>query len=116
MKWRTGFTRSEFACKCECGFDTIDSEIVEACYFIRDHFGRPVTINSACRCESHNRSVGGSSGSQHKLGRAVDIVVEGVPAHVVQALVEEELDMGGLGRYNGFTHIDTRHGRARWEG
>lgn len=115
MKWPTPyFTRAEFACKCGCGFDTIDYEVVAACHAIREHFDRKVKVTSACRCPAHNKAVGGKPSSLHLLGRAADIMVEGVPASVVQELVEEQMDMGGLGSYEGFTHIDSRHGRARW--
>ncbi len=110
------FSRSEFACKCGCGMNTIDYEVVRAAEVIREFFDRPVIITSGCRCPSHNRSVGGSRNSLHMSGRAADIVVEGVPAHVVQKYVEEELDMPGMGSYENFTHIDSRNGIARWSG
>lgn len=117
MIWPTPwFTRSEFACKCGCGFNTIDYEVVSACHAIREFFDRPVTITSGCRCKPHNKAVGGSDASQHLLGRAVDIVVEGVDARVVQNLVDEQLRMPGMGCYEDFTHIDSRNGKARWDG
>lgn len=57
----------------------------------------------------------GSTGSQHRLGRAVDIVVQGTPSHIVADLAEE-MGLGGIGRYDDFTHIDSRHGVSRWNG
>ena len=69
------FKRSEFACKCGCGFDTVDTEIMPIIEYVRMHFDKPVVINSACRCEKHNAAVGGSKNSQHLRGRAVDIRV-----------------------------------------
>lgn len=107
------FKRDEFACKCGCGFDTIDFELVCLLDKIREHFDQPVTINSACRCEAHNRAVGGEAGSQHLRGRAADIVVKNIPPALVAELAEL-LEVGGLGDYESFTHIDTRHGRVRW--
>ena len=107
------FSRYEFHCQCGCGFDTVDSELLMKLEEIREHFDRAVTINSACRCRSHNSSVGGSDNSQHIIGRAADIVVEGTPPEVV-AEFAEQIGMGGIGRYNTFTHIDTRVGYARW--
>ena len=114
MKWPGYMQRSEFACRCGCGFSTIDYEVVAACNAIREHFGKPLTVTSGCRCKAHNRAAGGSDASQHTQGRAADIVVEGVPASNVQAYVERELDMGGVGKYEDFTHIDSRGGKARW--
>ena len=71
--------------------------------------------------EAYNEQVGGSSNSQHKLGRAVDIIVTGVDPDDVADFAEEllkEIGHGGIGRYSTFTHIDTRSGEkiARWEG
>lgn len=117
MIWPTPyFTRNEFACKCGCGFNTIDYEVIIACHAIREFFDRPVKITSACRCEAHNKAVGGSAASQHLLGRAADIQVEGVEPRTVQNLVSEQLKMPGLGCYETFTHIDSRNGQARWNG
>ena len=110
------FDRREFRCKCPCGADTVDAELIKVLEHIRQHFDRPVRVNSGHRCRDYNRYVGGSDSSQHLEGRAADIVVDDVPAIVVQELVEN-MGVGGLGRYNDFTHIDTRtNGPARWSG
>ena len=45
---------------------------------IREHFGKPVTINSGFRGAKLNRAVGGSSRSQHCKGQAADIEIKGV--------------------------------------
>ncbi len=109
------FNRSEFACQCGCGFNTIDYAVVDALEVIREHFDQPVTVTSGCRCKSHNKAVGGSTGSQHLQGRAADIIVKGVPARLVQELAEN-IGVSGLGSYDTFTHIDSRNGRSRWSG
>lgn len=109
------FSRSEFACKCGCGFDTVDAGLLSALDAIRAHFDRPVRVTSGCRCDAHNRAVGGSEGSQHKLGRAADIVVDSVPPELVAELADQ-MGLGGVGRYSHFTHIDTRAGVSRWHG
>lgn len=111
------FAREEFACKCGCGFDTIDYGLVALLEDIRGHFGRPVLITSGCRCEAHNRAVDGSSGSQHLRGRAADIVVKGIEPAAVAAYADHVMEgMGGVGTYSTWVHVDTRGGRARWEG
>ena len=110
----THFSRSEMACKCGCGFDTCDAELLRILEEIRSHFDRPITINSACRCKSHNARVGGSDNSQHLYGRAADIVVAGVDPALVAELADQ-MDCGGVGEYDSFTHIDTRSNQiARW--
>jgi hypothetical protein len=109
------FSRSEFACKCGCGFDTVDAALLEALKYLRQSMGKPVTITSGCRCPEYNKQIGGSKNSQHTKGRAADIVVEGVPANQVQAYFEG-YGIPGLGCYEDFTHIDTRSGdNARWK-
>jgi len=114
MSWDSRyFKRSEFACKCGCGFDTIDYALVRLLEKIREHFDQPVTINSGCRCEARNRMVDGKPGSFHLKGRAADIMVKNIPPALVAELAET-LGAGGIGEYETFTHIDTRQGSARW--
>ena len=109
----THFSRSEFACPDHCGLDTVDAELLSDLESIREHLERKVTITSGCRCPEYNRSVGGAENSQHLLGRAADIVVDGITPALVQELAEQ-LDVHGLGEYSTFTHIDSRNGTARW--
>ncbi len=110
------FNRSEFACSCGCGYDTVDTWLLEALEAIRSHFGKPVVVTSGCRCEAHNEAVGGVKSSQHKKGRAADIQVSTVsPAKV--AAYAEELEGISVGTYSSFTHIDSRSGPPkRWSG
>ena len=112
------FDRSEFACKCGCGFDTVDVALSEKLETIRALLNAPVIVTSGCRCPEYNASIGGSINSQHLYGRAADIVVKGVPPEEVYKVVETALaGEGGAGSYETFTHIDTRTGGpARWKG
>jgi uncharacterized protein YcbK (DUF882 family) len=118
------FSRHEFACKgcgkgvdgCVGGFDTVDSELLIVLETVRDRYGR-VTITSGCRCKAWNKAVGGTRNSQHQFARAADIVVDGVPAWEIQEFIDNTWpDRYGLGKYEDFTHIDTRRNRARWSG
>ena len=109
MKW---FRRSEFACNCGCGFDTVDFELVEILDKIRSYFEKPVTITSGCRCLKWNTAQGGSNGSQHMLGRAADIKISGIDPQVV-AEAAGHFGATGIKSYRTFTHIDTRSG-APW--
>lgn len=110
------FARIEFACKCGCGTDTVDVELAEALQDVRDHFNAAVTINSGCRCRSHNSTVGGALKSQHLHGRGVDFIVTGVSPDKVQSYLEAKYKgKFGIGKANTFTHLDTRtNGPARW--
>lgn len=48
------FDWREFACPC-CGLAAIDERLVhEVLQPVRDHFRRPIRINSGCRCKRHN--------------------------------------------------------------
>lgn len=107
------FARSEFACKCHCGFNTVDAQLLEYLEKIRTHFNAPVTVNSGCRCPGYNKGIGGAKKSQHMFGRAADITVAGVaPVHVAD--YAESIGVPGVGRYKNFTHIDSRDVTARW--
>ena len=116
-KISANFYRAEFACKCGCGKDTVDHELVRVLEDVRSHFGRKaVFINSGNRCLVYNNSICGSVGSWHLKGRAVDFVVKGVEPHFVQEyLLRRYPDRYGIGRYDKFTHLDTRGYKARWD-
>ena len=45
---------------------------------VREHFGKPVTINSGYRSPESNAAVGGSKTSDHCKGQACDLEIEGV--------------------------------------
>jgi len=109
------FKRHEFACKCGCGFEAVDAELVQILNMLRAHFNAPVTINSACRCEKHNKDVGGKPKSKHVRGIAADVVVKGILPSIVYEFLDEMFpDSHGIGKYNTFTHFDVRSEKARW--
>lgn len=109
------FKREEFACKCGCGFATVDIDLLTVLEDVRETFDAPLTITSACRCVSHNHAVGGSSKSKHKLGIAADIIVLGVsPERVYNYLDNKYPNSKGLGSYGSFTHVDVRLNKTRW--
>lgn len=111
------FKRSEFACRCGCGTSTVDAELLQVITDVREHFGRPVIINSGHRCAKHNSAVGGAKNSVHLTGKAADIrVAEFAPRVVASYLEEKYPSLYGIGRYGTFTHIDVRDVKARWRG
>lgn len=115
------FKAKEFACKCGCGLGLEDgdvsNELVDVLEDAREHFDKPVVINSGVRCEVHNRRVGGAVASQHLFGTAADIRIAGVlPKEVANYLDSKYPNKYGIGRYGNFTHIDVRPNKARWNG
>jgi len=111
------FKASEFACK---GTNTLPKEgispkLITILEDVRAHFDAPVVINSGYRSPEHNANVGGAKGSHHLCGMAADIAVRGVPAVEVYNYLNPTHN-GGLGRYESFTHVDVRNGKARWKG
>jgi uncharacterized protein YcbK (DUF882 family) len=108
------FDRAEFACNCgTCGHDTVDTLLLEALEAIREKFKAPIKVSSGNRCKAYNKTVGGAQNSQHLLGRAADIQVDGVKPSVIAGFA---MDLGmSVGSYDTFTHVDSRSGPvARW--
>ncbi len=111
------FSRKEFACKCGCGFDAVDVDLLSGLQALRDLAGRPITITSACRCEAHNKKVGGASKSYHVKAKAVDIVIQGLKPMEMAALAEQvpQFQKGAIITYmkKGFIHVDVRGKKYR---
>lgn len=109
------FSRSEFECKCGCGFDTVDVELSNVMQVLRDHFGRPVHVTSGNRCFTHNMEEGGARGSKHLEAKANDFWVEGIsPKEIYDYLDELYPDKYGIGLYVDRVHFDSREDKARW--
>lgn len=109
------FKRSEFSCRCSCGQDTVDAELLHILDTMRAVFDTPITINSGNRCFNHNHQIGGSPRSQHLLGKAADIKLRDVdPQTVYNYLTSTFLNKYGIGNYETFTHIDVRATKSRW--
>jgi uncharacterized protein YcbK (DUF882 family) len=109
------FSRSEFACKCGCGKDAIDYEVVKVLQNLRSAIDAPIRIASANRCEAHNKNVGGKPKSQHLLSKAVDFIVDGHnPRGIASYISNLYPERYGVGSYDNFTHLDSRSECARW--
>tara|TARA_A100001011_G_scaffold400697_1_gene517706 strand:+ start:8476 stop:8931 length:456 start_codon:yes stop_codon:yes gene_type:complete len=70
---------------------------------VRDHFARPVVINSGYRCPKLNKAIGSSSKSQHTKGEAADIEIPGLSNKELAEYIEDNLpfDQLILEFYNG---------------
>jgi uncharacterized protein YcbK (DUF882 family) len=107
--------RKEFTCRCGCGSDTVDAELLVVLNTLREDFAAPVNIVSGTRCEQHNKNVGGSPKSQHLKSKAADIKVTGVPLKdVYEYLTRMYPDRYGIGLYDSFIHVDVRQNKTRW--
>jgi hypothetical protein len=63
---------------------------------IKDHFNKTVKVNSGYRSAAVNAAVGGSKTSQHMVGEAVDIEVEGVPNKDLAEWIDKNLNYDQL--------------------
>ena len=123
-------SRKEFACECNCGFDTVDFELVniiqKAVEDFESHFCKRiiVQITGPNRCEKRNEDIGGADNSQHICAKAADhkfwiITPDGGREQVDPDFVYDYYDRKyknkyGVGKYDNRTHIDVRKKKARW--
>jgi len=109
------FNRQEFRCRCGCGFNTVDVELLTLLEQIRYKFCSPIIITSGCRCKNHNQKIGGSKKSQHMLGKAADIKVINMPPQDIYNFIDNLYpNKYGFGLYSDWVHIDVRSEMARW--
>lgn len=102
------FKIKEFKCKDGSDEILIDADfVINKLQKIRDHFGKPITINSAYRTASWNTKVGGAKNSYHMKGMAFDIKIAGVTPTDI-AKYAEEIGVLGIIVYPTFTHVDSR--------
>ncbi len=125
MKLTKNFSKSEFDCSCGCemplGVLHNVQKLANQLQELRNVVGSPIKINSGYRCPDYNDNVvKGAKNSQHKLGKASDIVIEDMTPQetfeLIDLLINEgELLQGGLSAYSTFTHYDVRgNKKARW--
>ena len=112
------FSSREFRCLCGCDRAEVNPRLVEALQELRDLAGRPIRITSGYRCPDHNRAQRGKKRSQHLLGNAADLAIDGLSVIEMYCLADKVAAVrnGGIGVYpkNGIIHVDVRDGYARW--
>lgn len=132
MKLSANFSVDEFAC--HDGQDVPEQYIpylrhlvVDVLQPIRDQWGSPIVVISGWRSAAWNTAVGGAPKSTHLTAQGADIrpvQVESVP--LLYAVIEKMYEqgrlpgLGGIGKYRGWTHVDTRRSTdghlRRWAG
>ena len=89
---------------------------------VRNHFGKPVRINSGYRGPALNSAVGGSSKSQHCNGEAVDFEIDGLPNPDLAKWVSENCEFDQIilefydpkeGPNSGWVHASYSAGKNR---
>lgn len=130
------FSRWEFRCHCSdqspqhChGTAPVSMELVYALEHLRQTITRkmakllgheieggcPIDVRSGFRCIPWNEECGGVPDSQHVLGLAADISVEGLTPHDLITIAKEEHSFGGTGEYGTFVHLDMGPSGRRWD-
>lgn len=87
----------------------------------REHFGKPIVINSGFRSDRLNRAVGGASSSQHKSGQAADIELVGGSNWDLLEYIHDNLPYDQLiaefmvngNPRAGWVHVSYRHSNNR---
>lgn len=113
-EWRwPNFSPQEIASKGE-GELLVDPPSMDKLQALRSTLGKPLLITSAYRSAAHNARVKGAKNSQHRLGKAFDVMMTNQdPAAFERAA--RAVGFTGIGHYpkSGFMHIDTGPAR-RW--
>ena len=95
LKYFKNFKSSEFYCTCRKKYcdgwnglrNKIPMHLLMADQYIRNHFGKAVSLTSTIRCDRRNKEVGGVKNSKHRLFRANDMGVKGTKAANVKKFV-----------------------------
>lgn len=102
--------------------DNLKSLCVGVLEPLRIQVGSPIIVTSGYRCPKLNNLVGGKHHSQHMLGFAADIHVDGMPTeHLARCVETSGLDFDQLGReflddadpFAGWVHVSHLPSPAR---
>ena len=123
MRLTNNFSKEEFDCNngSEMPQEVFYNiqKVANQLQYVRDFLDKPIKINSGYRSVEYNKSIGGVSNSQHTLGKASDIAIDGINSKTLFDAIEYliskgDMLQGGLGLYDTFVHYDIRGNKARW--
>lgn len=107
------FKLSEFACRDGSEELMLDMDLVHKLQVLRNKLGKPIRVTSGYRNPEYNEKVGGVKNSQHLLGKAADIQVDGMDT-VELSRHAKMVGFNGIGIYKNFVHVDVRDVEANW--
>lgn len=113
------FNTNEFDCPCtQCHFTLIDDELVTKLQSIRETVRLPITITSGYRCKNYQEELRlrgyetAKGTSQHELGKAADIMIEGKTGKDLEIL-GAKAGFKSIGIGSVFVHLDLRNDKER---
>lgn len=114
---RVLFSEAEQACN-HCGQGELAPGFHSKLLEFRVLLAKPMILNSACRCKTHNTNEGGHARSLHVFDNpywptdgccAIDVRTWDKPASYRREVVELARELGwSIGFGNGFIHLDRR--------
>lgn len=107
------FKKSEFTCKCGCGHNNISHKLITRLDKARSIANVPFIINSAVRCEKHNREIHGSPTSSHLKGYAVDIHIDNDSDRFKILMALASVGFRRFGVYKTFIHCDNDNDKTQ---
>ncbi len=110
------FSRWEYACKDNCGFDSVDAELIRVMQELRDYYNKPITITGGNRCPKHNANTpGASKTSEHLNAKANDFTILDVSPRAIYLHLDSLYpNKYGLGLYSNRLHFDVGSTKRRW--
>lgn len=110
---RENFRLHEFQCSDGTPILLAHPAMLNMLQALRDELGL-VKVASGYRTYAHNEGIEGSAEhSRHLWGLAADVVVPRMPPSSVTRWAEQH-EVGGIGYYERFTHLDVQGRNRRW--
>lgn len=110
---QTNFKVKEFASPDGTDEVLVAQELIRFLQRIRDHFRKPLIIDSGYHTGTEKMEEGTVPGSYHDMGYAADIRITGVST-IKLAAYAESLGITGIGLYMDYVHVDMRALEAFW--
>ena len=114
---KTYFSDRELGCR-HCGVVLCDPVFTSQLRALRHLYGKPMTVNSVCRCPEHNETIGGHPRSLHLTTNpvhptngciAVDVDITKMSEEDLEDFISLAWELGwSIGIAKTFLHIDRR--------